>query len=279
MNLGYKKQEAQQAVSGALHAHPNPTDFDSFFRAAQGQRGKDAPAPKVTPKTSATKAAAPKYTHRKGGVRNAVSKVKTSQAPKGPAHTPQSVGGGNPPPVPTNKRKASDVLKHGAKHLGPHRVIPHVAGSAVGASYTGLKGQSLSPEHGKIETGQFGSKEPSAFKQGLRGQALGPAVYDHKEREREERPKPAPKNPKAIHKMLTDTTRKKFGKYRPDQQREIMHFLGGIYQNGLQHTHLEEKDIADMIRNEPVLSNLHSTVRTELAKELYNELYALGYHA
>jgi len=126
------------------------------------------------------------------------------------------------------------------------KFVPHVAGSAIGAFVGGLKGQSLSSEHGQIKITDL-EKELEMID---------------------------PKNPASVNKFLGKQMQEHFSEYKdPNSRRGISEYMNKIYRNGLAGKLVTAKDVEaalPQIKGNPFKNVTDPKTRTELVGYFMN---------
>ncbi len=248
LNQQYSKDKAQQALIAALKANPSlENNFNDLFRASLNPVNSEESPVKDTP----------------------VENDRTSKTVEEPAtvstnsNTPTNVKKNNPPSMKNIKSRSTtdqndqinNIGKKILKHLGPHRIIPHVAGSALGAFKSGLYGQALSSEHGKINTGAFDDIEKSSD--------LTPDVS----------------NTEDVKQYAERYSQHAFDTFNPKQQQIASKLITKIYNAGAKHKPLNIEKISTIMSNSTLFSQWNTEQINKMAEKLYKDLYSKAWYA
>ena len=120
-------------------------------------------------------------------------------------------------------------IAHGVDTAGSF--VPHVAGSAIGAFMGGLKGQALQSDAGRVKIANVDLENDM---KGLN-----------------------PKNPAQVKDFFQKQLKKHFSEYDTVQQGNILTYMTGIYQAGVDNKNTSENDIAAGLKTIPGLSLIH----------------------
>jgi hypothetical protein len=114
-------------------------------------------------------------------------------------------------------------IAHGVDTAGSF--VPHVAGSAIGAFMGGLKGQALQSDAGRVKIANVDLENDM---KGLN-----------------------PKNPAQVKDFFQKQLKKHFSEYDTVQQGNILTYMTGIYQAGVDNKNTSENDIAAGLKTIP----------------------------